>query len=190
MKRLLTYVFCLSLFVVSLIAWLSNLYGWVLPIELFSHFQAQYFIISLFFILGLLLVSRDQKIQFLAIFTVTIISINILSWYLPFVANQTAENSNLRVLVYNVYKNNESHEKALAMIRKNQADLAVLLEINEIWMQKLKQLNKAFSDVLYSSQINDRGIAIYSKFPLENTSKNLYGKSDKPILSAELTINK
>jgi len=29
------------------------------------------------------------------------------------------------------------------MIRKNQADLAVLLEINEIWMQKLKQLNIA-----------------------------------------------
>jgi len=39
--------FCLSLFVVSLIAWLSNLYGWVLPIELFSHFQAQYFIIAI-----------------------------------------------------------------------------------------------------------------------------------------------
>ncbi|MFB6276131.1 MAG: endonuclease/exonuclease/phosphatase family protein [Halothece sp.] len=190
MKPLLTYVFSLGIVIVSLIAWLSSLYGWILPIELFSHFQVQYLIISLFLLFGLILVVGDKKFLFLAIFAVTITAINVLNWYFPLFSNQVVETPNVRVLVYNVNQHNENHEKALAMIRKTQANLAIFLEVNDIWIQKINQLNEEFSDFLYSSQLNNRGIAIYSQFPLENTSKNLYGKSDKPILSAEVTINR
>lgn len=190
MKQFLRYVLCLGMIIVSLIAWLSSLYGWILPIEILSHFQVQYFIISLCFLSGVLVVIRNKKILFLAIFAVTITSINVLNWYIPWFSYQAVETPDLRVLVYNVNQNNENYKKALAMIRKKRPDLAILLEVNDIWIQKINQLNDQFSDFLYSSQIDNRGIAIYSQFPLKHTSTNLYGNSDKPILSADLNINK
>ena len=112
---------------------------------------------------------------------------NVITWYFPL--NPIPAESNLRVLSYNVENNNRHYEQVLAMVRKEDPDIAIFLEMDEVWIEKTTVLKNKLPYLLHSEKVDERGIVIYSRFPLANPSKNIYKISGKTALSTEIIVN-
>lgn len=188
MKLLFPYFLTLAIIIISIVAWLTQFHGWLFPFELFSHFQAQYFIIS-FLIFLFLIITADKKLLLTAGFAVTLMGINIIPWYLTLPSNKIENETNFRILNYNVNFQNTNYEATLEMVKEENPNLAIFLEVDEMWIEKLNFLKKDFPYFLRPQAVSKRGIVIYSQFPLENTSTNLNGQSNYLILSADLNVN-
>lgn len=157
-------------------------------LELTSHFKLQYLIISfcpcLFFLL------RRQKLGlFLSLFCLIINLAEILPWYFPpssVVVNQ-GSGQNFRILQSNIDKYSYQLAKVIPMIRSENPDLVVLLEVGKKAAQELEILKDIFPYSISHQDVDIDGTAIYSKLPLENTAIKSLGGGRKAIL-ADLKI--
>ncbi|MBE9067599.1 endonuclease/exonuclease/phosphatase family protein, partial [Leptolyngbya cf. ectocarpi LEGE 11479] len=157
-----------SIFVLGTVAFLTlwayatSRYGWKVYLEIFSHFQLQYFVLCLI-LLGILVLLKQKRFIVLGFFCCALLSAQILPWYLP--ANGlifSGSKSDLRVLIANINTQNKSYQKVLDLIRLEKPDLAVFMEVDQAWQDQLDTL----SDLLpYSSgQTNpyNLGLLVYS----------------------------
>lgn len=97
----------------------------------------------------------------------------ILPWYWnrPIV-NHIESYQPLKVLSYNVLWSNKQYDKAIALINREQPDIAVFQEAQEHWSQALDTLKANYP---YHAKASKLEIEVYSKLPLNNTEIKLYG---------------
>jgi endonuclease/exonuclease/phosphatase (EEP) superfamily protein YafD len=176
----------LSLLIVgiTLIALVSDR-GWTQYLELVSHFRLQYFWLSLALLLLLFLTRRKAAIL-AALFCVALLTAPILPWYNPL--NRSAVTGELRVLTANINTQNRSYEKVLTMVREENPDIAVFLEVNDTWVAQLQSLKDAFPYDFGQASSYNFGIAVYSRLPLENAAIDFFGTSKNPSTLANLTV--
>lgn len=111
--------------------------AWSWPLELISHFRYQYFILSLLATIILFILWRirylKHKILFLtAILLLGINLVEVLPWYLPHNQQITTHAAKpLRVLSFNLNIQNHDQDKIVDLVTDSQADIALLLEIDQ-----------------------------------------------------------
>jgi endonuclease/exonuclease/phosphatase (EEP) superfamily protein YafD len=176
----------LSLLIVgiTLIALLSDR-GWPQLLELLSHFRLQYFLLSLVLLLPLLLTRRRAAIL-IALFCVALLSTPILPWYNPF--SRGASMGELRVLTANINTQNRSYDKVLTMVREENPDVAVFLEVDDIWVAQLQSLKDILPYEFEQANPYNLGIAVYSRLPLEDAAIDFFGTSQNPSILTNLTV--
>ncbi|NJK73524.1 MAG: endonuclease/exonuclease/phosphatase family protein [Microcoleus sp. SU_5_6] len=162
---------------------LTSYIAWNSYLELASHFKLQYLVVSLLCIL-LLLIERRKKLLFIALFCISIQSIEIIPWYFPPFWIGRSETHDLRILLSNVYVRNRSYEKVLSLVSEEKPDIAIFQEVAPDWAQQLQALSSTFP---YSFQIPNDQI-IYSRFPLNRPA--LFGFVLKPSIAVNLTIDR
>jgi endonuclease/exonuclease/phosphatase (EEP) superfamily protein YafD len=157
-------------------------------LELISHFKLQYLIVSFspffFFLL------RRQKLWLMiSLFCLMINLVEILPWYFPQTSNIANERSSqkIRVLQSNIDKNSYQLSKVLPLIKKEQPELAVLVEFGQRAAKELEELKQMFPYSISHQDVEYDGTVIYSKLPLENTSIKSLGGGRKAVL-ADVTI--
>jgi endonuclease/exonuclease/phosphatase (EEP) superfamily protein YafD len=171
---------------------LAGYFGrWHLFLELTSHFRLQYLIFSMG-IMGLFLwLARLSKIGLaICAFCLVINLAEILPWYLPVADNNpTISAQNLRVLSANVLRSNKEHDRVISLVREEQPDLALFMEVNDTWSDTLlAQLKDILPYALSYPLDNYHGIALYSKFPLENGVFQEFGVKGIISIVAEVTV--
>ncbi len=152
--------------------------------ELSSHFKLQYLLVGLstfiFFALA-----RSNKIWLLvSAFCIIINLAEIVPWYFPApaFAGATPE-QHLRILHSNVLTSNRRYSDVISLVKAEQPDIAVFVEVSTSWAKELSVLSEMFP---YSSnqQESERfGSAIYSKLPLENVSIKTFSSQRKSLLA-------
>lgn len=171
---ILTTLFCLAGY------WRGSIF-----FELISHFKVQYFVISII-LFGLLTIIGTKRLLLVALFCVVINLSPILPWYIYQSGISHENTGNLRVLVYNLLFNNTNYSQVIAMIREENPDIAVLVEMSDRWLFPLQQINDTLP---YSvTEASKAGVAIYSKLPLANQSVQ-YFVSQRPTIIADFKIN-
>ena len=82
---------------------------------------------------------------------------------------------NLKVLIANVHAENQSYDKVINLVRKEQPDLAIFMEVDKEWQSQLDTLN----DLLpYSSghcSSCNLGMLLYSKQQLNSSKVEFFG---------------
>ena len=189
-KKWLEIGLLLAIIACTLIS-LAGYFGrWHILLEIASHFRLQYFVASILLMILFLLLARHSKIGLaICAFCLAINLAEILPWYLP-VPNNHLEISGkpLRVLVSNVYYKNQDYPRLISLLRQEQPDLAIFLEINDKWSVSLDQLKDLMPYSLSLLKSQKFGLALYSKLPLENAVYQDFGLKGRPSIVANVTV--
>lgn len=185
MKRIF-YLIPLGLFLVSLLGFMGNLF---VPIDLFSHFRLQYFVLLLL-CLAFFLLTKKWLWSLLCVLFLGINAFEIAPLYLPnpsIIEQLSISNKSISVLNINIEFTNRNSEAVLAEISRFDADVVVLVEYTEWWKTALEELSKNYPYREYRIQTsNDFGLCVYSKLPLSKKEIHFFNDIDTPILETDI----
>ncbi len=187
MKRFfdIAAVICLLLAIgVTALGVLTSLYGWPIYAELISHFQVQYFAVTLV-LTGIVLCLRHGRSALLLLFCSAVLSTQVIPWYLPLTARSDA--ANYRVLSANLNRNNNDAQRVLDWVKAEQPDLALFMEVNENMADQLASLKTSLPYSSRQKDAADLDMAIYSKLPLRNLQLKQFG-TESINLTAQLEV--
>ncbi|PZO11961.1 MAG: hypothetical protein DCF25_18450 [Leptolyngbya foveolarum] len=191
MKRysFIAALICLLLGVgVSALAMVTSYYGWLIELERLSHFQAQYFMVAIALTIIILCLKQSRLALAMTLLCV-LLSVQLISWYsLPLSSSSPA--TNYKVLSANVWVSNTDAQRILAFVMKEQPDLALFMEVNDVMGE---QLASALKTILpYSSnQLTPYrlGTVLYSKNPLTDVQLQQFNTRSAAHMSARVEIN-
>lgn len=178
---------------ISILGLLSvgSYFAWRYPIELLSHFRSQYLVLSLI-ITGILFLFLQRGIfkgKILIIASLAIVGLNtveVLPWFLPH-SQQVSSNTKpqIRIESFNVNIENQEYQAAINVVRNDNPNVALFIEIQDEWFKKLKT---GLKDVYpYSFRSPGGGLAIFSQIPLEDVGGiNLDGVGHHLIANLEV----
>lgn len=182
--RILTYLCLTGVIGLTVLAMVTSRFGWSLYLEVFSHFQAQYFL-ALLLVTALAPLFKNYRLLLVMVFCSAMVSVQILPWYIPTHLGTPA--ANYRVLLANLNFSNTDAGRTLALVATEQPDLAVFLETGVDIEQQLTAIKTSLP---YTKDITvDHGILMYSKYPLDDVKVELFGDYVRESLTANLTIN-
>lgn len=139
----------------------SSVWGYTFLLERLSHFQIQYWVGSLI-LLGLIAIGRRKHLFLIGLVCVSILSANLLTWYLPTNHQST---SFLKVFSCNVWNHNQNYPALLELVRKEDPDIAMFYEVTTPGQQQLDTLN----DILPFAVGRHSQAVIYTKLDLNGT---------------------
>lgn len=167
--------------------------AWSWPLELISHFRYQYFMLSLLIsiILSILWRIRYLKYKILFFTAILLLGLNlveVLPWYLPHPQQITTNATTpIRVLSFNVNIQNNGHDKIIDLVANAQADVALLLEIDQQSFEEIQPQLK--SNFPYAFRSPGGGLALFSKLPLQDARADNFHNKAKHNLVANLVID-
>ena len=169
---------------ITTLAMVTSYYGWPFQLEKLSHFQAQYFMAAIA-LTTITLCLKRSRFTLATIFLCAILSVQLISWYsirLP-----SANTANYKVISANVWVDNTDASRTLDFVKKEQPDLALFMEVNDVMGQ---QLEEALTTILpYSSnQLTPYrlGTVLYSKTPLSNVQLQKFNTRSAVNMTAQV----
>lgn len=143
------------------------------PFELLTHFQWQYFLVSLAGLLMLLLLRR-KALSLIALAAVIISGVTLL----PFSplgrgaiapAARAAEPTELlRIFHANVLTHNRRANELLAQINTFAPDVIVLQEVDRWWVDRMKAIHDQYPHQLTDARPDNFGLLVLSRLPLDD----------------------
>ncbi len=94
----------------------------------------------------------------------------------------------LRLAAINVHTENERSDLVLEFLRRADADVILLMEVNERWMNALAPLRTNYPQVIAESREDNFGIALFSRLPLTNQAVVECGQAEVPSVVATITV--
>lgn len=159
-------------------------YWWML--DLLTHFRVYYAIALLAFCV-MLLFRRCWKSLLVCLVALAFNAIEIVPLYLP--PTQTASGpSAMRCLVSNVNSGNLNHAALLELVQKEQPDVVVVIEVNEVWQAALAPLLREYPHSGSRPQGGNFGIAFFSRLPVESIEFHEFGGSGLPSVVARVRV--
>lgn len=168
-----------------LILGLFSDHWWAL--DLFNHFQWQYFF-TLLILTAILLGLKSLRLAALAAAMLILPLARIApTWWNP---SSDPGGKSLRLATFNVLSANKRHDDALRWIRETNPDIIFLPEVDPVWAVALKPLSKSHPHVIEHIVEGNFGFALYSKFPILEHSIEPCGKMELPLLITKISSPK
>lgn len=172
---------------ITAIALFSSRYGWPLYLELLSHFQRQYWLLSIIGVAAIALTRRSLPLL-ISLACVAALTSQLLPWYLPPHFLMSGDRGNFRILISNVNTKNRNFEAVLNFAQQTNPDVALFMEVDALWIEQLNNLSAALPH--FSGQPNpyNSGIVMYSRYPLETAELVNFAEDSTPSITATLTV--
>lgn len=169
---------------VTLTGFLGRLW-WVF--ELTSHFRFQ-LAVALGVLTLLWLALRRWRLAAVYAGFAAVNAFLVLSLLWPRATIATTSGPALRLVQLNVHTANQRSDLVLNFLRNAEADVVLLMEVNERWMQDLEPLHTDYPYVLAEPREDNFGIALFSRRPLINDKVIRLGSASVPSLVSELRV--
>jgi endonuclease/exonuclease/phosphatase (EEP) superfamily protein YafD len=173
------------IFLLSVFGPLAGLFGrWSWFFDFFSHFRIQQTLLLIIGITWLFLAGQLIK----AALALLVLSYCLLSFVKyrrrprSKVSSFPSKNFVVSVFLANVYAYNKQHEKVMDLIKKENPDIVVLLEVNETWEWNLKEIMKDYGESKMMPREGFYGMAVFSKIPLTLVQEEILDSSEIPSL--------
>lgn len=171
---------CISAIAFSLAEYLSS---WHRYFEFTTNYKLQFLLMSLCS-LGYFLLTRRKLGIILCWFCIAINLAEIVPWYMNRPTVPVAQYQSLKAFSYNVLWSNKDYDRAIALIAKEQPDIAIFQEVISGWSPALTALE---ADFPYHISSQKQEMEVYSKFPLLNPEIMFYG-TYRGSIAADLQI--
>lgn len=182
--RVIFYFFC----ILSILGFLFSIAGYFkyeqYSLEITSSFRLQYLLISLctFF---LWLLARRYYWLLLSLSTIAINLAFIIPWYIPPQQQITdTKYEPVRILAFNVLQDNKHYQDTIKLVKNRSVDIAAFLEAKPPWNTELLALKDTLP---YHFSAEKLQIEIYSRFPLNNPTIQLYGDY-RGLVASQVTV--
>ncbi|MBT9312672.1 endonuclease/exonuclease/phosphatase family protein [Leptothoe kymatousa] len=179
--NIFSHICLTSVLALTGLAMATSQFGWSLYLEIFSHFQVQYFLAALI-IAATAALLRNYRLLLVILFCTALLSAQVMPWYIP--VSLGGPSTNYRIVLANLNFNNEDAGAALTLIDQEQPDLALFLETGRPMEQQLTALKR---DYPYSTTPED-GILLYSKYPLTDIHLKQFGRYARESLTAHFKV--
>lgn len=182
---------------VTIAASLSWMYARWFPFELLTHFQAQYFGVSLVLLVVLLLCGAWRWA--LVALVAAVVSGAVLLPLSPLGASgagggsraahaaETPDGSTLRLFMANVMTSNRRADDLIARINEADPALIVLLETDAWWMNALEALTERWPFVVRQPRSDNFGIMVLSRLELTETEIITLAGDELPTVLTTVT---
>lgn len=155
-------------------------------LELFSHFRVQYLVLLAFATIVFVAGGRFPQ----AIASGLFAFVNILLVAPLYVKSPVHESSNpgltgqdaYRVLLANVLQTNAAFGSIRHLIRTEQPDFIILIEVNKTWIDQLKSVLDAYPFSRMPLREDNYGIALFSRFPPTFSEVRHFGAAQVPSI--------
>ncbi|HEY9738325.1 MAG TPA: endonuclease/exonuclease/phosphatase family protein [Trichocoleus sp.] len=173
--------------VITATAWLSRRSGWVLPLELLSHFQVQYLIVTAL-LLGFCWLARSQISVLICLLCCVSLATQIVPWYLPPQRLLPQPEANLRVLMANLNAQNHQYERVLTFLRQQQPDIAAFAEVDAAWAAQLDTIKDVLPFSYGLPNPYNLGLLVYSREPLQDAQIKYFGVDKNVSVVAQFAV--
>ncbi len=155
--------------------------------DLCSHFRWYYFVAAAAF--GVLIWrKRRQRVPMVALAVTLLWNGGLLvPYYLPSsLPAEAAKGEKVSLVSLNVYTANKDKRAVIDYLRKRQADLVVVMEVDERWEQALAELNDLYPFQFIQSRPDNFGIGLLSRKPLAESRFVNAGGTHVPTIVARV----
>jgi endonuclease/exonuclease/phosphatase (EEP) superfamily protein YafD len=182
LKHVILKWFIIAAMVNPLLSTAGYLGEFNLLFELNSHFKLQYLLVGFSTLIFFALV-RAKKIWLLvSAFCIIINLAEIVPWYFPAPAFAGANpGQHLRILHSNVLTGNRRYADAISLVKAEQPDIAVFVEVSTAWARELAVLSEIFPYSCRQQESEAFGSAIFSKLPLENAAIKSFSQQRRSL---------
>ncbi len=159
--------------------------------DILSHFQIQYLFISLFFILLTSYLSLINKKFLIYLFlSITILGIKIFNISpINFTNIPNTNNSQaIKIGLFNVLTSNTNYQGLINETEEQNPDIIILQEIDDLWINNLKPLNKKYKYNIKHIRYDNFGIAMFSKLPIIDYQIEKWTGYEIPVIKAKLKL--
>jgi endonuclease/exonuclease/phosphatase (EEP) superfamily protein YafD len=157
-------------------------FGWLL--DLFAHFRVQYLVgLGVLAVVALLMRHRVHAACFATGAAVNLVLVAPL--WIGGVPQATGPPS-LRALLSNVGTRRGDPERVRALLREEDADVVVLLEVSRRWLRELEPVTRAYPHVVSEPREDNVGIALFSRHPIVRSELLRLGGAGTPTIVADL----
>ncbi len=134
------------------------------PLELFAHFRVQYLGLSVALAVGLTALGRYRT----AGLAVGLAAFNLL-WVAPaWLAQRPAPGeTQLRLVEINLNSQNTEHARVAEFLRAADADLVLLIEVNERWLAALEPVASGYPHRIARPRVDNFGLALWTRLPVD-----------------------
>lgn len=166
---------------------LTSYYAWSFPLELLTHFQLQYFVVTLILAGFLSAIARPPWI-YTVLFCLALQLTQLLPWYIETAKPSASELYPLRILSANVNVQNRSYQATVQWVQTEQPDVAIFIEVDEAWAQGLQPLEAMLPYQIQHPNPYNWGIFIYSRYPLSDPALETWGTEQSPSVIATVEM--
>lgn len=103
-------------------------------------------------------------------------------------ADKIDDKNSLKVMISNVYEDNDDYKGCLSVVHSNKPDLLLLLETSHEWDRQTQSLE---TDYKYQVKIpidNTYGMLFYSKFPIHNAEVKYLVEDEIPSIDCQIEL--
>ncbi|MEM9091133.1 MAG: endonuclease/exonuclease/phosphatase family protein [Cyanobacteria bacterium P01_F01_bin.53] len=170
---------------ITAVAILSHHLGGIFLFAVLSPFQMQYFV-ALLTLSAIALCLKRPRLILLTLFCAALLSAQIAPWYVP--SLQSTASTSYRVLSANLNITNQRATKVLAWTEKEQPDLALFLEVNNVMAEKLEALKTVMPYSSNQAYPYQPGAVLYSKYPLTDAKIQKFNTNNAVNLTAQVQV--
>jgi len=136
--------------------------AWAWQLDLLAHFRVQYSLV-LALLTGLLLLARSRRVA-LVVGVVAVLNVaQVVPVYVP-ATRASPTRPRVRVMMANVYTDNQQHERLLEYIHREDPDIILLTEVDQRWTDALRVIEEEYPHSVAETDLGNFGIALYSRF--------------------------
>ncbi len=174
-----------------ILTWIPTLLGYAesvgWPVDLLVHFRVQYLVVAAVLAIGFLLVGRRGGVA-LSLIAVALNGVAIAPLYYSGLA-QSDESPLHRALLLNVQTSNTATDEVGALIDSVDADVVVLLEVNDRWLHDLAPHLRQYSGALARPRGDDFGLAVYTRPRIAESHLQRLGDAGVPAFVARVSLD-
>ena len=163
-------------------------YDW--RFELLSHWQIHYGL-AVILLLVMCLARRRYALASVAILAACLngIFIDTASVVAASSSARGQDTARLRVVSANILYDNKDYNAALNWLHSAEPDLAVLVEVTPEWIAAMAPLQRRLPHTITVPRKKGQGLALYSKFRLDEPTVLEFGEHRRVAIAASLTIS-
>jgi endonuclease/exonuclease/phosphatase (EEP) superfamily protein YafD len=106
----------------------------------------------------------------------------------PWAPEPTAGGPRLRLVAVNVQRENTQSDRVIEFVRRVDADLVVLIEVDDRWLADLAPLNATYPHRIVEAREDNFGIAVFSRLHLEEGRIVELGEAEVPSIAANVRL--
>ncbi len=181
--------FCLLLGMgITALALVTRCCGWPIQLERLSHFQVQYCMGAIALTL-IILCLKHSRLALVMIFLSALLAVPLISGYSPQIPFSGAA-TNYKLLSANLWVSNTNAQKVVDFVIKEQPDLALFIEVNDVMGEQLAIALKTILPYSSNQQTPYRlGTVLYSKNPLTHVQLQQFNTRSAANMTARVEIN-
>ncbi|MEB3288226.1 MAG: endonuclease/exonuclease/phosphatase family protein [Vampirovibrionales bacterium] len=161
---------------------------WAEVFDLLSHLRMVSLLGQLISI-GIFLLIRDIPWGIAAFIVLGVNLSQIVPYYLPQPKPFNAEAASLKLLHWNVYKDNRNEKGIIQYIQEKQPDIIALQEVDQQWLTAMNVPLRNYAYRVLVPQDNNFGVALYSKLPILSKQVRSFDEAPPPPPSSGVEIN-